>query len=455
MAKILISYYSENTESTYEAISQTLFNEGNDLLRVNIRGWINCKSWAGKSVLRDSKLLNMVSDFSPDIILNFSHSLPIEVCENLLPHTKNCLIDGDNPNYFWNLDYLKKNLNKYYFLGMQTASREMFKQVLGEINDEKYLYFPAATSFEHLENKKNKNISFIGSSFFQIEMPRSSNLLTDDFYQIYDQVKKNYMVRPEDLNDSLRKSIDDINASMNLVKFHITWQDRVQHLSLLTDLGLHIYGLDEWKYIRFYNAELGRAFNPVAVRSLQENQEIYNTSKICINISHPQAKTAFSWRVMDIMASSACVLTEYKTDWVQLFSSYISEEVVEAIVYRDRYEMREKAKRLLNDEKFRQRCVLECNAAIEKNGRWKHRFIELENFLKIKLISNVGQSEYNFFPAVEKKKISLVSLFFQRRKKEIDIFLFCLLLVFSLLPVFGTFIDRKKIIKRMNKRIPH
>ncbi len=36
----------------------------------------------------------------------------------------------------------------------------------------------------------------------------------------------------------------------------------------------------------------------------------------------PLAKTSFSWRVMDIMASGACLLMEDKPDWRDLFEKY-------------------------------------------------------------------------------------------------------------------------------------
>ena len=90
---------------------------------------------------------------------------------------------------------------------------------------------------------------------------------------------------------------------------------------------------------------------------------------------------------MDIMASNSCLLMEDKPDWRDLFEKYLSKETLEAVIYKDRFDMREKAIKLLNDEELRLRCVADLNNAIEQNGRWENRFKELEKFTNIKLLN--------------------------------------------------------------------
>ena len=46
---------------------------------------------------------------------------------------------------------------------------------------------------------------------------------------------------------------------------------------------------------------------------------------------------------MDIMASNSCLLMEDKPDWRDLFEKYLSKETLEAVIYKDRFDMREKA----------------------------------------------------------------------------------------------------------------
>ena len=178
----------------------------------------------------------------------------------------------------------------------------------------------------------------------------------------------------------------------------------MKHLQLLSDLGLKIYGVKWWKKIAFYDFELASCFDPTPIATIEENQWLYNTSKISVNISHPLAKTSFSWRVMDIMASNACLLTEDKPDWRDLFEKYLSKETLDAVIYKDRFDMREKAIKLLSDEKLRKNCVKELNHAIEENGRWIHRFSKLEEFLGTKLIGLKNKNpEYIYIQREEKK----------------------------------------------------
>jgi len=173
----------------------------------------------------------------------------------------------------------------------------------------------------------------------------------------------------------------------NLIDQLYVGQNRLEYLSAIEDLGLTIYGVS-WNHIYSYDIKLLNSLNNKKILTIKDNEDIYNGSKISINISHPQATTAFSWRVTDIMSSSSCLVIENKPDWHDLFGKFISQNVKDVIIYKDRFDARNKCIELLKNEKLRQQCVEECNSAIEINGRWSNRFKLIEEFC----INNLGKT---------------------------------------------------------------
>lgn len=390
MAKVLISYFSDYGEAMYDAITDILIKNGNEIFRFNINNpKVSITQWGGISKIVDESLLTQIKNFAPTIILNFNNSLPVN-CFDLLPaDCKICAIDADAPEVaFWNKENLEKYYEKYVFLGLQSYSREMYERFLNKKLESNYLYFPPATVVKNESLEKNKNISFIGSNFYPDWIPDFSS----DFYKpmalsLYDKISKDYFF-PIDEAKKIAYQAKDINFLYEYIRGYNAGQERLKYLQQIDTLGLTLYGSRGWEHVHFYDLELAKCFDSTPITTIEENQWVYNTSKISVNISHPLAKSSFSWRVMDIMASSSCLLTEDKPDWRDLFEEYLSKEVLDAIIYKDRFDMRQKAIRLLNDEELRLKCVKELNNAIEQNGRWESRFKLLEDFLKIPFLNS-------------------------------------------------------------------
>ena len=394
MANVVVCYYSENGESFYDAFCGKLKDIGNNVFQFNTKNYIKSTTWGDEFSLLPVgfKVISRIKKFKPDLIFSFNNAFPTEVIDDF--SCPICLWDADDPQFFWNKEYLKQNLNRFTFLGFKECSRDFYERTFkGKIKN--YYYCPAGT-FCKKENMKIKhNISFIGGHFLHMDYIRTQiNIqqcvpLAKFYYQI---LKKNWFADFQNV-EKLTKDDNLLTYSEVLRKrvfYFVRWhiipgQERNKTLSVLSDLGLTIYGTKEWISTVLYDMDLCCCFDPTPVISLKDNEDVYNTSKLSVNLSHPQAQECFSWRVMDIMASNACLLTEKKQDFLNLFGPYLSDEVKEAIIYKDIYDLRQKAIRLLNDEKLRQKCVHECQQAIEQNGRWEKRFNDLENYLKISL----------------------------------------------------------------------
>ncbi|NQY43844.1 MAG: glycosyltransferase family 1 protein, partial [Legionellales bacterium] len=388
MARIAIFYFSDYGEVMYDAITKELLNLGNSVYRTNINGYIYFQEWGGDSKLKKNYDLKSLLSFKPELILNFNNSLPIEIANKI--DSKICIIDADNPDTFWNKKYLNKNYQKYYFWGLQKYSYNLYKTFFPKLSSEQYCFIPPATSLRRKQIKKNKNILFIGSNFLPQTIEISENFYSKLAYDLYNIIKKNYFI---DFEKEWKKRKNEISKKdfyrlTHSIRAYWTGQNRLQYLEVLADLGLHIYGWDRnWKRVNNYSFDIWACLKKNKLTSLEDNAWGYNTSKIAVNISHPQAISSFSWRVMDIMACDSCLVMEEKKDWQELFGNYISQTVLDNIIYKDRYDMREKVIRLLSNNSLREKCVSESNRAIEENGRWHQRFKLLEDFVGVKIVN--------------------------------------------------------------------
>lgn len=465
-----MSYFSDYGEAMYDAITQVLQKNGNDIFRMNINNpKFTNSAWGGVSQINNEELLQSIQDFNPDVVFSFNNSLPINCYDVLDKNCKICAIDADAPQVaFWNRNTMNHYFNRFVFLGLQSYSKTMYEKYLGKkLTDKNYLYFPPATIVKNKKLKQNKNISFIGSNFYPFSIPQGLDFYGPDALKLYDALKKNYFTT---LDEAKKICKNTSNVAWLFEKVHGFYcgQDRLQHLQQLTDLGLTIYGVRRWNQIAYIDFELAKCFDKTPKTTIEENQWVYNTSKISVNFSHPLAKSSFSWRVMDIMASNSCLLMEDKPDWRDLFAKYLSPEVLDTIIYKDRFDMRQKAIKLLNDEELRKRCVAELNNAIEQNGRWESRFDSLGKFLGIKLLKNKNKEPIYIriyreepkpvepVPAspvikTKKKKSAFAKLKIKKRSK---LFFYSLLLLIAQVPVLDLFIrskKRKKILRKINK----
>ena len=369
MANILICYCSIAGNSKYQDLANSLYDNGNNVLQFNTNGHTNT-------------YLKKIELFNPDIVFSYNNSLPKKLFLEL-----NCpilIVDADNPEMFFQKKLLQDHYQKenIFFLLYQSNSQNLYSKILHIDVKGKNILFPPSTGFtSDLTTDPMINISFIGSNFYSNYHNLHINNI-DEFLECANNIKQTYYNHAY-----LSKHFS--NDVINNAKYIKSGQDRLSYLSVITDLGLSIYSNSNWKEeVIYIDTEIADCFVNQMINTDIENNNLYNNSKIAINLSHPQAINSFSWRVPDIMASNACLVMEYKKDWEDIFGKFISSEVKNSIIYRDRYDMRNKCIKLLNDTDLRLKCVKECQFAIEKNGRWNHRIAEIEKLINIKLLDN-------------------------------------------------------------------
>jgi spore maturation protein CgeB len=109
----------------------------------------------------------------------------------------------------------------------------------------------------------------------------------------------------------------------------------------------------------------------------KELPKLYNASKINLNITKSQLRTALPMRVFDISASGAFLLTDYRRDLGELFD--LEGEIV---FYRDREDLRRKAEYYLAHEDEREEIAERARQRILRDHTYRDRLEEMIKVVK-------------------------------------------------------------------------
>ena len=248
-------------------------------------------------------------------------------------------------------------------------------------------------SFTEIRNDKSvvpeKNIVFVGANwtwngcqfvrdFVQQNITEEERIAAK---LVYEEFMRNPFVSSETIYTRLGM---DVNKKLPIsydkeITGRISGVRRMDYLNEIADLGLELHGTYwDQENIRYFPL-LALSYNKKEIFSLEENQELYNSAKIGFNVSHIQAVSGVSWRVCDIMASNAYIVTEEKESFRQLFPG------LKIPTYTSKYEARILCQKLLDSEEERLEIVSECNKIIEENFRFVHILEKLESFMKMNL----------------------------------------------------------------------
>ncbi len=344
------------------------------------------------------ELLDEIKAFKPDLFILFNNTfydiskyfdVPIVVYE------------VDTPLFYSNRESLKKNISRYKFIISQEESVKTLEDMFN-VNSKNILKIPFFTEV-HAENLPiEQNISFIGTKFvnsqhqniynkFMMQNPDNEEII--QFKSIINEFLNNPLITKQEIlakvNTKSSKIID--NLDLNYLIFLLSDYNRVETLDAVADLGLRIYGTKNWITDTYNKPNLILNFINTPVYSLKHNQDIYNSSKIGININHLQACSGFSWRVCDILASNACLVSEYKSN---IESFFVKANIP---MFTNHYEAREICKKLINNENMRKDIVAASQEIIDSKFRYKYTKREIENFL------NLDFSNINNTPSIKYK----------------------------------------------------
>lgn len=399
MAKILFSCMGYNVPNDlccyYDQFVNALRKAGNEVLVITsnnliINGWHTNNHFP---YLDSKKLDKYIINFNPDLVIAANNVLYSHV-----PKILDCpivIFGADKPIGYADKNEIATNVDRYHFIfetqDCQDQGIELFNPKKSNM-----AIISTATDLVAEDLEQDKNISFIGTNFtsnaFRYILKNLPGSEIENFEKFYSHFKNNLrspiesILKDIPLNQDLLKKINKADL-LNIY----SGNKRVQTLSAICDLGLSLHGYDSWLEVFTFSMELAICYKKERIFNSKENQDLYNRSKIAINITHEQALDNFSWRVRDIMATNACLVSDERKNLDIYFGKY-----VKIPTFDNPYDARKLCEKLLKDNIWRKEIVAGSQLAIEEGHRFKHRFKDIEEFVGVKLLNNNTISNENY-----------------------------------------------------------
>lgn len=385
MAKILVAFYNgivdENNTAAmpifYEGFIQGLDQAGNNVAVISHP----CFGQDFGEI--DEELKKTIMEFSPDICFIFNN------CFFDLSDIVTCPIviyEVDSPQYYSNKSIIKNNPDRFLYFVIQSSSEDVLVKQFG-VSKERIFYVPIFSEvYADRKIEASTNIAFIGSKFARTSGNLFQRFLNGNpsesekemWKNCLNEIRRNPQVTVSEL--IYKYTITSELVARNLIIGEIlqvlSSEKRIQILASLSELGLDLYGTENWGNEYYGHTELNLAYKDRKVYSIRHNQDILNSSKIGINVSHLQASSGFPWRVMDIMASNACLVTDYHSDFARVFPE------LDGIlpIYDNWYDAYAICKNLIQDESKRKDIVIRCNELIDKRYRFTNLLEKMEQY---------------------------------------------------------------------------
>lgn len=385
MAKILLMHYSGvfktgRYRSTvfYDGLIRALERNGNHVLHIITNDYLQFP-WNGDNKLiwgvNKKKLLKRIKKFEPDLVLSLNNSAPEGLEDEL--DCPFAVWDADSVNFFSGKENIVNKSSRYTFLGFSEEGCQSYVDFFGADKKNVHLLRTATDLNADRGVRKEYNISFIGSNFktppfFQSEISKNRKVIKE----VIGKVKDNSLYF-----EDLSKEFPQMDFAQSDLFGTLSGNNRVKILDFVSDLGLELFGSANWNQVSDYSLYLAACYNSRLVFSADHNEEIYNKSKVCLNISHMQAVSNFPWRVMDILATDGCLVSDKKGD----ISKFI--RGVDVPMFESFQEAREVCEKILKNENLRSDIVCSANEFVEKNGRFEHRFKDLEQIFSLRILN--------------------------------------------------------------------
>ena len=378
----------------YHGLIEELKNNGNKVY-CYIRPIVKVKFDFSSKI--EDKLLNELKSINPDLFIIVNNQF-WDISEHF-----DCPIicySTDNIENYGNFDLLARKKDRFKFVVQQTSEKEDLINSIGVNKNNIEVIFPI-TPIKNTNTVKDKNITFVGSQWIWeglvplveymknnpttqdskvahvIHSALLNNVQGKSYEQIIEDLSKQY---PKHL---LQKILCVKNP--NLYIGRMSGIRRARYLTNISDLGLEIYGNFWATPCMAYFPELALSYIGQPVVTKNEIEELYNRSKICFQLNHLHAKSGFSWKIVDIMASGSCLVTNKTQDLTALFGNNIP-------TYESEAEARELCIKILNNPAMAEDIVAYSNEQIERNFRPKYALEKLQNLTNVNLINNQSKN---------------------------------------------------------------
>lgn len=336
------------------------------------------------------KLKELIDSVKPTFIFSTNHAGIGKIIKKKYKHIPVVTLMVDrNPFLHSGYEIDKLFSTQDYLITASTANVEKlekrFPKLLGKI-----FYLPFMTNPNSFDNNhyKDINISFVGSVF--VNTKKIVDMFSNNFTNI--ELRNNLCSFIEDVEDDydldlksaigkykLSRVIKDNNLTnekfLGIVANMISNNKRFLYLSSIADLGLDLFGTKNWHTAIKFSPELVSRFHfNTFIKTREQLCNVYDRSKISLNINHHQATTGLGYRVFDIMASSSLLISNYqkKSDLEVLFGKNHP-----VPIYRNEVELRKLVQYYLENEDERIKIVSKCNSLIQDTHTFDRRAVQI------------------------------------------------------------------------------
>ncbi|MDH5723761.1 MAG: glycosyltransferase [Alphaproteobacteria bacterium] len=388
--KIFISFHTPITDdnlwepySFHESFIQGLSGMGHDIDYMVTNDFL-CQSFVAPDnktlfFINDEKLKSYIKSKDYDLVIALNHSLP-----DFIKDITDCpivVLDSDTVVTFNDLDELKNNSSRYHFGCFSTYGMADAKTSFGK--DAKIFHAPYATSIKQYDTEFIHNISFIGTYFCVSPKLLMYTFKNREFLlatlEEYERSKSNNTDFDLDAfakSHGIQEKLDfSVHSGLRGYKSG-AWRNQV--VAAVAPLGINLRGSLDWVNIANFSTEAFEGFNPKKIYSLKDLNHTYNSSKISLNTSHDQVISGYSWRVLDILASNSCLVTDKCTD----LYNHFPKELIQT--YSSPEEARKLSEYLLKHDDERTDIVNESNKIINEKFRWNVIFLQWLDAIGIK-----------------------------------------------------------------------
>ena len=372
-----------------------------------------------------SAMYKELTDFQPDVIISFNNTA---VTENLFKSVSCpiCVFGYDSVSFWENLNLIKKNYDRYYFIHHGEDTYSQAHKLLPDAEESHHFIFGYASDLRKKDIPQDIEISFIGGLgnwnrsiqkyFMQMYHERidfSLNDVKDKVIKDMEDLGKDHLAliskEPKHWNDL---GLLDYKQAVIL---NLTALKRFEVLRNVADLGLKVFSYPQFIDVIGWDLGLAKAFDFTPSVSLEDSEYNFNRSKISLNLPHAHAQNGFSCRVCAIMASNACLLSDYRRDLGLLMKPYFKNYPM----FTSAAEARELCVKLLKEDNYRKDIVAASQQMVEENCRFESKIKGLSEMLNIPF-DLTGKSEGSVYKQFDElnRKIELAMLSGNKEKEN-------------------------------------
>lgn len=441
MSKIVMLFYAPIIKmlSYYNQFATAFKELGHDVICIN--------SYTGASNIDiHQDLIHKIIQFNPDLIISYNHMMDEEIYKKT--HCPVIVVEAD-AFFMWHKQELLKKYQERCYIGVSHKNRiKVLCQDVSWFDQEKIIVTKNSTILKPENLKKDINISCIATLVGQY----SSNLVRNMVSKWQDF---NYISRCREIfkkafyhwSDVDQNDLVYLGCSRNELFCLLSAYSRSNILDNVADLGLNVYG-------QFFHLEsilnlqdLFFSLKNDPIQTMQENQDLYNKSIISLNVhfvhnSQRPDVSGYSWRVCDIMATTACLVSTECPALDQDFGKW-----VKIPQFSNKHEAYEICKKLLQEDNWRSDVIAGSQLALQEGKfLFYDRVKELESRFNLK--GNKAQETELIYEYVLKAKHKTIKKRIKKLGKKIFLVIYTLSLETICSLPFKIYKKSKKILKK-------